>query len=411
MALNPPTYSPVPFIGYAWVRIAGVDVTTDSEGRPRFLTGFQYRRVGDRGGNRTTISLFDHTWDFIESLIASSDDQLIQFRYGYTTGKQSPTYTGYVINYKPNFGIDGAKLTVEAVSLGVIDDQDRVKSRVFKDKDIHEVVDQIAEEHGWGTDIDPTLSLYDNCDLEQSGLVKLHFYQNKMRDLQFIADILAPRAVRKSDKVADYKIFFDDESNIFHFHPPRFEKSPTRTFIFMRDKMSEVISFTPDMNGQLNLRLGAGVSGAPYIDTQTGEYNEVYHNNQTTPEKSLLGGVFTEEALLQDENYSVVENRPLRDGDQADIAARDRYFQMFNSVHGGELVILGDPDVKVHQIIRILVTKRNGAIHYSSGLYLVKEINDAIGGGDFASTLSLIRNAFPATGEVTGALGIGKVNQ
>ena len=409
MALPPPTYCPNPVLAYVWIRINGVDITIPTQG-PRKLTGFSYSRIGDKGGNRATISFFDENWDEVENpIVSSSTFPEITFRYGYTDGLQSPDFTGLIYDYKPVFAIDGTKIVVEVISVGFQDGADRLKSRTWKGMDIHEIVAAIAREHSWNSEIDETRSILDNDGIESSLVEKKVFHQSNVRDLQFIITCLTPFAVRKTDKTADYKVWLDDRTNTLHFHPPRFEESEVATFVFMRDRMSEVISFSPDMRGQLNLRLGAGVAGTPYLDSQTGQYGTVVHTNATTPEKTLLGGPLTAAGKEIDEDFSVSDGRYVRDAFHADTASRDRFFDQFNSIFGATMVLQGNPTLLPHTVIRMIVIKRDGNLHYSSGLYKILDILDQIDPGNFTSTLNMIRNSYPAAG-VGGDQGIGNIN-
>lgn len=415
MSLSPREYAPNPYVAYAWVEISGVGITLEN-GRPQRLQGFQYHMIGGTGGNRVTVNIFDKDETKVESLITSSQDRIMSIRFGYTTGIKSKVLTFTIVNYKPEFAIGGTQITIEGISTPY-GPEDRQKSRSFpgdagkEEMKIHEIVEYIAGENNWSVEFDKTKSVKDNHDLEKSGLMEAHFSQNKMRDAQFIQEVLAPRAIRESDKTADYRVFFEDTSPPkLHFHPPRLDQGPFKTYIYRKNKMSEVISFSPDFNGQVNLKLGAGIAACPYIDTQTGKFEEKYIWNGNTTEKTVLGGPLSVETKPDEEDYSIVESRPVRDEDHAEIAARSRWFTAYHSVFGAQLSVVGDPTLVPHKVIQINVALKDGSFHYSSGLYFIQDLTHEINGGTYTTNMTLIRQGYKSYGGVSGDKAMGKIN-
>jgi hypothetical protein len=55
------------------------------------------------------------------------------------------------------------------------------------------------------------------------------------------------------------------------------------------------------------------------------------------------------------------------------------------------MTIIGDPGIEVLSPVRVLVFTPNNVLHYTSGIYLVKEVTDSIDSGGFTSTLTLFR--------------------
>lgn len=409
MSLTPTVYTPNPFLPYCWIKIGGVEVTT-KYGRPHSFMGMVYERQTANAMNSFTFTLFDPNWSETETLLIQQGEE-IQFQYGYTEGIKSPIFTGMVMEYTPVFTIDGVKLTISGISWIAKTDDSTVSRRDWGEKDIHEIVQTIADEHGWMADIDECLEILENDDLEVAQPVKAKWVQQRMTDMAFIAHILQPKAVRKKDKVANYKLAFDDAKRVLHFHPPRDDKGPRFVYKFMRDPMSEVISFAPQVDGKVMLRKGAGVSAQPFIDRQTGYYDKVVHNDASTGEKILLGGPYTYTATTDNEDYQVTEFRPVRDQQQADLAARDRFYIAANHIFQGVLVIMGDPRLAQFDIIRIIVLLPDGSLHYTTGLYRVDRIVDEIGEGQFTTTLEVSRNGMPGTKDVKMDKGTGTVNR
>lgn len=412
MSLTPPSYVDNPHLAYLWVIIGDQQLTLDPSGRPRWLVSFSFNRVTSRsGGSMLQIQIFDETWDTAEALLRVAKGTPIKFQYGYTSGVRSPMYTMNLIGAQPRLAIDGVEITIEAIS-SFVDDADAVRSETYRGMDIHEVVQAIADRRGWQTDLDPCDPVFDHHDLESSLPSKVQWQQQSMRDMQFIAEILVPKATRRTDHMAGYTATFDDATGTLHFHPPRLEQPEVKTYIFMRDPMSEVQSFTPDIPANLWLQAGAGSVGAPHIDLTTGEYRDLHVSDSTTPDKTILGGTYTITDTPAPEQYSAATHSPAPNAGQARMAAADRYFGMWLGCIGGTMVVQGEPQRRPYEIIRIIVTTRDGRLHQTSGLYLIRDITDGISGGRFSSTFTLQRSGFPATGEgPQGDVGTGKVRQ
>jgi len=422
MSLNPPDYAPNPHVAYCKIWINGTEITTIGE-RPQRLMGFSYAMIGNTGGNRVNFTLFDEKWVELEQLLATANDMMVDFQFGYTTGRMSEKYTAKIFSYKPTFLINGMQLLLEGISPGFAEtnkdkkSQDRQQPRNFpgcmgKDEaDIHEIVEFIAKENDWDTDIEECEPVYNNDDLNKSGKVKMHFTQPAgQRDIQFIMEQLSPWAQSKKNKDTDYKVFFEDPKNgsksKLHFHPPKLKNLGKDTYVFMQDKMSEVIQFTPEIVDAINLKLGGGVSGANVIDQQTGEYESIFSCNTNTPEKTILGGQFVAASDPDKEKYSTTIIEPWRDKTMAYISTRNRYQQMFNSRIAGELIILGNPKLQLHETCQVYVVLPDGKFHYTSGIYYKMSCVHELNGGRFTTTIALIRSGHE---KIQSAVGVGEV--
>ncbi len=387
--------------------------------RPQRLTGFNYIRNNDISGNWLILSVFDNEWPTVESMLVATTDKKLRFQYGYSNGVMSEEKEALINNYTKEFKTNGFEHQIEAVSMGA-SSEDREKSRVFPEcadkdyMDIHEIVKFIADENGWECDYDETAKVENNDDLEKTEIRTARWPQLKKRDMQFIVEDLLPKARRKSDGNSDYKFWFEDGiPPKIHFHPPRFEQKAKDTYTFMfGDKLSEVVSWRPELTGTVNLRLGAGVAGCPYIDYQTGEFNDVIIHNNNTQEKTVLGGPLTlGSKVLSEEWYNFSELKPVRDASQAELAARHRYFMMYNSIQKSTITVVGDPQIKTHVVIRVNVVLPDGKLDYSSGLWYVLNAIDEIHNGVYTTKMELIRNGLQNMIGATGQEARGTINE
>jgi hypothetical protein len=376
-----------------------------------------YHRIAETGGNRLSVTLYDETWKLIEGLIVTAQQNQIRWQYGYAEpgGILSPIYEGVIIDFQPTFRIDGIEIQIEAISQGMVqpDSGDLGTKAAYVDAkgnslSISDIVVAIAKKNGWASPvIDSTAPYYGDSDTQGAMKVPHRFTQNGMKDIDFITNVLCPVAARAWDGVKNYQFFFEDKVNpdgsfspIPHFHPFHLDGKVTNIYTFMRDRQSEIISFTPKISGAAMLSLGAGSVTSFWIDRQTGLTGSVKVDNSNTPGKQLLGGKLTD-AVPHDattENANLHANfRPVRDADQARQDAENTFTRLYNSTLGADLVILGNATVQPDTVILINVILPNGSQHYAWGYYFIKGITDSISGGSFTSSMDLIRNSFPAS--------------
>lgn len=411
-----------PFFPYAWVWVESstvsgqgsvttnwIEITTE-ESRPQRLVQFEFHR-NMPGGNQLSVTVLDTTWTLVESLVISAQQKRIRWRYGFANnGQVSPLFEGVIIDYRPDFRIDGVEIQITAISSGCLQPKqgDQQKARVFKDSkgnplSISDAVIQIAQENGWGAVVDSTAPYYGNDDTNQAMKTPITLRQTTERDLDFIGGYLCRIATREWDNAGNYMFFFEDTvaadgsfAPILHFHPMHFNNPVTHIYTFMRDRASEILSFKPEIAGAAMLGQGAGSVTSFWFDHQTGEIGSVKVDNSNTPDKQILGGIIVDGVPHDSttENANLQSNlHPAIDEIQARALARINYQRFFEGIQGAILVILGNPYVQPDTIIRVYVLLPNGSVHYTSGDYFVLNITDAVAGGTFTTSMDLRRNA------------------
>jgi hypothetical protein len=273
-------------------------------------------------------------------------------------------------------------------------------SETWEDLDIHEIVEQICTRHGWKTHVEPTETVWSNDGATDGVLKKKSFTRMGLTDFQFIRDVLAPEARRITDGMMDYMVRMDDRDSTLHFHPidPAEVGSPIE-YRFMRDRMGEVLSFTPKISALIRDRQGAGRTATPYINHQTGEVGVAYSNNDSTQSKPVIGGKFTFARPTPtdplDESASVVSHKPVRDADQALAESEEKYTAPWFLTLGGKLQIMGDPLLEAMKVVRIKVEHPDGTLDETSGLYFVSGVSDVIDfSSGFTTTLDLARQGY-----------------
>lgn len=413
MALTPRDYAPNPYLAYVRFKVRG-EIITLRHGRPDALLGFSYTRTTDNAGNVATINLIDKDKDRLEPMFVGLDTEPVYFQYGYTEGRLSPWYSAVVTEYTPEYVVEGTKINVNMVTQGLMGTlgEERKKTVAWTEKRIDEIVAEIASQRGWDTEIDETEEVPDNPWMEKSEVGPKQFTQQNLTDEQFIVQVLLPRAIRKSDGVGGYAFWFDDTDGKtkIHFHPPRMDAAPVKTYHFMFDKMSEVVSYSPMMTPMIAKSFGAGVVGLPFMDVRTGEYKVVEIHDSNTPEKVLLGGPLSLVEAPKNERQHAIPLRVVADEDQAKQMAKAAFMQMYNATFGASLTIVGDPTLKPFSVIRVIFVHKEGKVHYTSGLWLVQQIKDTISAGKYLSQLTLTRTGYREDAGIEGTQGTGKVN-
>jgi hypothetical protein len=404
--LEPGVYAPNPHIAFAWLWINGTPVTVDDfASRPRHLESFSCTFEVETLGDFEFV-LFDPEYDFIEELVTKSEGKCT-FQFGYTTGGlKSPVYSGTIMEYTPEFLYDGIRIHLRgfftALTLHKF-----TKTRAWTGKRVSDIVREIAVNNGFTPIVDDTKKVEYHEDLQTTDQKDKTFQQHNT-DWSFMVNTLQKQAVREKDDVGGYIMYVDEEKKELHFHPPKMEEGPVKTFVW-RDKMTEVIEFSPCYEGGLLARLLAGGSTqAAARDAVTGVTTDnLVHDKSLTVGK----GAATDPQRVQGENpASKTAGQPtariVKDFHDSAMAENEAKFwwwrEAWKSALTGQLVIVGDPRVMPYKKYEIQVAKKSGGLHWTSGLYYSHGIHHEIRGGGYTSTLELWRTG-GKTGETSEA--------
>ena len=377
----------------ARVSIGTTDVTGE---RPQRLTQFNYKRTIANGANRAQITLFDESEVNIESLLISGETDVF-INYGYSGGPSTPTIRTRIMDYTPTFMVGGVELSLETMS--VMADAGAARTRAHTGR-ISDIVEAIAIQNAWKFDIDRTAQVPANDDQETSARGNKVWQQTAQTDMRFIKEVLLPNAIRSSDDVGDYNLYFNDHTATLHFHPPRLSRKPTRNYVWRGNPQEEssVINFSPSLQGKILVPFGAQGTQITAQDSVTGENIDATADQNNTPGKSLLGDFIQD--LSSKSSVSGSEGNAFTSflaaaGTrlQADAMVKQSWHGMFNRIYKGELTVFGDPFVMAGDLITLTVLLKTGRPHYTSGDYLVLEATDTLNGGEFTTTLGLIKNA------------------
>lgn len=419
MALSPPSYVETPHVAYVNFYIGGTNITKYPDGKPRSLQSFTYTNETNDTGT-FSLQIVDPQWDFVDKAIIEAYDSKnvpVTFNFGYRDcgGIHSRTYNGWLTNVTPSFYIDGLMLTIEGTGtlaeLSLIKRSDSYPSKLRDGVDnflrIDEIVSWIAKKHGFVPDVEPCKEIKVTDGLGATEPTQMRFIQNNMTDLQFIRNILIPLAVSEKTGESGYVLHVDDDTKRLVFKPEQKRLAPERTFIYMREAKSEVISFEVDYNGSfLSAMTGTEKVTVPYIDANTGEIGVVEKHSDNTPEKVYLSGFkvpfpLTTAMRIKD-NTGLISTLPELNKAVAEARAMSRYFNAWNSMLvKAKLTIVGDDndDIKRAKTCKVIVRKPDGKEHPVSGNWYIYGQVHEVSGGRWTTTLELQREGDRGVGE------------
>ena len=115
-------------------------------------------------------------------------------------------------------------------------------------------------------------------------------------------------------------------------------------------------------------------------------------NNDLTPEKEITG-----------KRTSQIE-KPLFTNERTLVTAEDDLFELNNILkhtyytslqmkYMAELIIVGDPNIEIGNIVEIIISTQFKGLHYSSGKYLVHGVAHMIERGRYNTKLLLTKNS------------------
>lgn len=391
--LSPSSYAPNPSVAFAWLWINGTSVTVDDlTQRPRHLQSFSCEFKVETIGFFEFV-LFDPQYDWIEDLVTKSDGECT-FKYGYTEGLQSQIYNGVILEYTPEFLYDGVRVTLRGM-MSALKFNKKAVTRAWEGKALDEIATEVATNNGWTAIVDPTEKVESRDDIDETDLDHAKWQQHGT-DMQFL-EKLQRQAVRKKDGAGGYVLYFDHDKNEMHFHPPKYEEGPVKTFVW-RNKSTEVIRFSPNYNGRALARfLVGGSTQAPSVDSSDGSTAEGMQSahkgtgkgKTTDPARNKTSTPDSEEEWQ--EHRRVVKDFP--DAARAQNEAKFWWYRAhYLAAFTAELVVVGDPTLKPYKKYEVQVHKATGGLHPTSGLYWAKGIKHSISGGKYESTLLFWRS-------------------
>lgn len=398
------TLPPNPYYAFVELTIGEFNMTLIP---PEHLVQFTYTRKPLNAANKFIISLYDETAMMVEYQLLKGYKE-VKFQYGYVNGVVSPVYSGMVTEYDVDFTSAGAILNIEGLSSS-ISSFSKPTTKTYTGMKIHEIVREIAKEEGWiEGNIVECQSVSDGDNKDKT------FTRNNQAAQVFITNELIPYAKSAKNGDSNYVLNFEDNANgtKVNFYPIiQAGKSTSSNDSAITDyefqwgageRDSKVISFNPDYSGTLSLMSGGATVEAETVDKIANEMFSVKYDNTTDSNRTTLGSKATYD-------YSAAKRKiggsSYTMDEMTNIAAYMWYTHATYPVTA-ELVVLGDPNLNAFDMVSIVMLNKDGLPHHSSGVYLIKEIEDDIAGGSFTSKMSLFRNAMEIGVDESGGINV-----
>lgn len=391
---------PNPHVAFVWLTINNTSVTVDdATGKPRHLESFSCTmRIGGMG--TFEIVLFDPEYDVVERLVAESKG-VCELWWGYTTGEQSQHYSGKILEYVPDFLLDGIRVTLRGQMYALLM-LEKIREREWHGDLISEYVKNIVADYpDFEVDAYETAPVLFREDCETTDLIDKTF-QQKQSDWSFIEDVLAPLAVTTDTKQGGYLLYFEAHKKKVHFHPPgKCDAPPERKTYVWRDKLTEIIRFTPHYNGNmLAYTLFGGSTAALVTNAENKTLQPVIKSDSKKIEDDSaapVDGTNVETSEPASETPEEPTSRTMHDWWDKEMAGNEAkyhwYHAAYMSAFSGELVVVGDPTLLPFGEVEIIVQKKDGGKHWTSGIFNSRAMTHAISGdGTYTTTFGIFRS-------------------
>jgi uncharacterized protein len=288
---------------------------------------------------------------------------ILEVSWGYP-GNMAPTRKCVVTSIK-----GGRQLTVTANAMSLLLNT-VVKNRLFENLTRSQVVEQIADEAGYGSDA---------RDIEDTEVVQPSIQQGRMTDAQL---------VRRLADLEGFEFYVDHEG--FHFHRRRMGQGPARIFKYFTDQVGEILDFSIENDITVRPRPGRVVARGR-DPVQRSDINATVDDASDT-DRSTTGAIreFNDPESAQSRiegHVAAVETTTTsaRDAATAQRQARGRFRRLQQTAVKMKLDIIGDPSLISKTIIEV-----QGMGRRLSGRYYVRKVETTIDMGGYKQTLDCI---------------------
>ena len=349
---------------------------------PQYVVSLEVSKLGDSTMS-FILTVFDDNWDDLEELFSRHSDN-IKLKYGIVGGKESKTFNLAVTDYSIRFNTAGAMLSIKGNSTGVVDNMTRVTLNTMTTNPT-ESVKTICRTQGW-TVLDKNFEPSEDIHLStQDHISLINDYP-----ITYIKYHLAPLAIRKSDGETGYVFHLDDTTSppTAYFGVHEITESAHKTYIYMRGLNSPVIDLDISMNevlGGIEVDRITTEMEATFIDPETKE--KVTISEDINSIRKSVVGEFSHTRAKQ--SKKVVD---AAGASRSQMNAILPYRLSTSMPYTGTLKIVGDPDININDVIRLIIITDKGNLHHSSGLYIVMEATDSIFDGSLTTTVSILRH-------------------
>jgi len=366
---------------------------------PEYFLDFSYTRTVRNASNEFVITVYDQTALEMGFRIAQGMDD-VSFSYGWFGGDgeiRSPTYNAIIMDYESDFEAGGATLSITGFTVGVKSQgKPREKAyRVDEDSDeglkIHEIVEEVAEMEGWEIGhIEPTAPVYKKEGTETEEEVHKVFKQSNQTSVSFLRS-LEEYAMTEENEEGGYRLWFEDHTSppTINFAPPDYLEDPYEEYEFeWNSPEGNVRDFNPRFSGLIRaIATSNSNTEIKAVEETSNDMLKEEYDDDSNPDKQLSG--------FKDKDYSEYKNTldvSSVSKDEAKGKEVANFFTSMSEAYEAELIVDGDPYLEAYNTITVIPYVW-GEPHHTAGDYKIFEIEDTIGGGDFETTCTLMKNA------------------
>ena len=377
---------------HSFISISVGDVTlTTKPSKPNLMMSLEFVKL-EEAGSSGNFTIFDDNWEDIEVLLAEHWNNInVQYGYADDTGNpvESKSYSLILQNYTVKFNLEGVILSVDFFSEGLYMNL-ATTSVDTNTKNPTEAIKAICRSMGVspsGHEIivkDENFAITKDCDREEN------FKFDNENPVTYIVESIVPEASNAEERKS-YR-FYIDEHNVAYLKEIEY-RSPTKTYVYQRGYDSSVLDLTFDMKGTFGgttkFQIASSLSGNVWGTTEKRDqaYSITIDPQNTVSE---IAGPYL--GIASNQSTPLIDST----GDTEDQTKRRLYYHVRNSLESqytAQMVILGDPSLELFQTVWIINLTDNGTLHHTSGIYRIISIIDSLEGGNYVTSLKLVRNA------------------
>lgn len=348
------------------------------------IIGMQLIRKCDGVIFMAVATLYDDLAQKVETLLQAGVRDC-RFQYGWDN-RPSPEYSGIVLNARSEFrGNSGVVLRVEITAVSVIQlnnpktEDLQAKNKTYENMSIADICKDVAEVEGWevGT-IAPTRMVPDPNRENQHR----SFQRENETGYDFIKKKVAPYAVDQESKRKQMlrpEWGYDPKKQKVRFNLRPLGQIVGKSYdeFIVGGDDERVISWTPVMDYGIPNLVGAEELETQALDKVSNEKWKVRVYGEAANGTSVkCSRVFPASS----------------DGKDAVSKLLIATWRKANSFWAkATLVITGDPQWRPLDMIEVKAYTKQGALHYSSGTYLIDDGEDNISAQGFITTLKLTK--------------------
>lgn len=341
---------------------------------------FRYEQTVDKD-NVLTLTIPNATIEMIDD-DDLQEGKIVIFQFGYIQLKDSKRYEGRISNINPTFA-ETITLTINITDFGPLLKKDEV-DKVWQNKTISEIAEEIAEKHGLEADVEKTTKKYET--MPQGGKTDFEFLKYLT---SFQSDIpfqfyLEGQTLRFKKRNLKKQSIVTHTWNNGRGKVKRFSPSSMETKKEGGSKETEAVGIDPLTGEDISKKANANtVKNDEKLDDYVIHYNtnseevykssSAYQKKQKDNEQNGTGKKILSSSGDNEETENLA-NKAKKDSELNDNTA--------------ELLIEGDPAVEADEIITM-----SGVGEKYSGNWYIHTVTHEIGDNGYETTEKLKRNS------------------